>query len=241
MDLIKSAQEKLSELIAEQGWLKEPIRVVTARSLTAEEAIGRPERNDYPIQKGKEVMLEAEFRGAKGQAFTDQPGTFEGDIEEVISLSLHNNFERAVLIATLNAVLRSQGKITATVHCRDEEPGRCAQKLTTHIRERFGNPRIAFIGLQPGMVAALSQEFEIRVVDLDPDNIGKIKAGVLIEDVSHTEEILEWGDIILATGSTSVNDSLAGLLGSKPIIFYGVTIAGLSYLHGFEQYCPCAH
>jgi len=95
--------------------------------------------------------------------------------------------------------------------------------------------------LQPGMVAALSQEFEIRVVDLDPDNIGKIKAGVLIEDVSHTEEILEWGDIILATGSTSVNDSLAGLLGSKPIIFYGVTIAGLSYLHGFEQYCPCAH
>jgi len=68
--------------------------------------------------------------------------------------------------------------------------------LKDYIKGRFNQPRIAFIGLQPAMIAALKHNFKIRVVDLDADNIGKIKAGVLIESVSKTKEILSWGDII---------------------------------------------
>ena len=241
MELLKMIQQQMAEIVDKMSWQEEKVQVINTRALTVEEAIGNPERQDYPIQKGKEVMLETVFKGHKGQAFTDQPGNFTGTLQDVLNLPLQSNFERAVLIATLNALLRSLGKVDKTVHCRDQEPGLCAQHLVEVVRERFGNPRIAFIGLQPGMIGALSKEFDLRVADLDPENVGKIKAGVLIEDVSHTQEIIDWGDIVLATGSTSVNNSIRDLVGKKPVIFYGVTIAGVAHLNGFEQYCYCGH
>jgi len=95
--------------------------------------------------------------------------------------------------------------------------------------------------MQPAMVEALAAQFEIRVVDLDPDNVGQKRCGVLIEDAAHTKEILSWADVILATGTTVVNDTLTPLLIEKPIIFYGVTIAGVAYLKGYEQYCFYGH
>lgn len=91
------------------------------------------------------------------------------------------------------------------------------------------------------MVEALATYFQIRVTDLDPNNIGQQKWGVLIEDVTNTKEIISWADLILATGTTVVNDTLTPLLIKKPIIFYGVTIAGVAYLKGYEQYCYCGH
>lgn len=241
MELLERMREQLRDIVLGEGWDTEKIQVLSARPLTPEEAIGTPEREDYPILKGKEVMLEATFHGERGQAFTDMPGNFTGTLGDVWALSLRNNFERAVLIASLNAVLRSLKRIEKTVHCRDEEPGRCARHLVDFVRERFGHPRIAFIGLQPGMVAALSEHFALRVTDLDPDNVNQTRNGVLIEDVSHTPEILEWGDIVLATGTTAVNNTLTGVIGKKPVIFYGVTISGIAHLAGYEQYCFCGH
>lgn len=241
MELLERMREQLRDIDVTEGWDAEEIQVLSARPLTAEEAIGTPERGDYPILKGKEVMLEATFHGYRGQAFTDMPGNFMGTLGDVLALPLRNNFERAVLIASLNAVLRSLKRIEKTVHCRDAEPGRCARQLVDYVRERFGNPRIAFIGLQPGMVASLSEYFTLRVTDLDPENVNKTRSGVLIEDVSHTPEILEWGDIVLATGTTAVNNTLNGVIGKKPVIFYGVTIAGIAHLAGYEQYCFCGH
>ncbi len=169
------------------------------------------------------------------------PGNYSGTLREVFEMPLANNFQRAIFTASINAVLRYFKFISKTVHCRDKEPGECADHLKDYIKERFNQPRIAFIGLQPAMIAALRHNFEIRVVDLDVDNIGKRKAGVLIENVSKTEEILSWGDIVLATGTTVVNNTLTSLLIGKPIIFYGVTISGIAYLKGYEQYCFCGH
>jgi len=240
MDILEKTRKKLIEIMKEEGWDNEQVDVLSARTLTAKEAIGSPERNDYPILKGKEVMMEAVFRGAKGQAYTDQPGNYSGTLKDIINLPLNNNFERAIYIATLNAMLRYLGILDKTVHCKDQEPSMCARKLVEYLY-RFGKPRIAFIGLQPGMVAELSKHFKMRVVDLDVENIGKQFGEVLIEDVSYTQEIIDWGDIILATGSTVVNNSLEGFLVNKPTIFYGVTVAGIAYLNQLEQYCPCGH
>jgi len=156
-------------------------------------------------------------------------------------MPLVNNFQRAIFTASINAVLRYFKFISKTVHCKDKEPTECADHLKDYIKERFGQPRIAFIGLQPAMIAALRHNFEIRVVDLDVDNIGERKAGVLVESVSKTKDILSWGDIVLATGTTVVNDTLTPLLIEKPVIFYGVTISGIAYLMGYEQYCFCSH
>ena len=240
-NIMAETRQKIVEIMNQMHWEEEQVQVVSARPLTAAEAIGSPERQDYPILKGKEFMMEANLRGYRGQAFTDQPGNYSGCLQDVLALPLQNNFERALLIATLNAILRALGKIEKTVHCRDKEPGECAQHLVEYVRQRFGNPRIAFIGLQPGMVAALSKSFVLRVVDLDVENVGKRVEGTLIEDVCHTQEIIDWGDIVLATGSTAVNDTIGKFIGDKPAVFYGISGAGIAYLNGLERYCYCGH
>lgn len=241
MDFYNDIKERFFNLVKEKDLMSSKVEVVSARTLTPQEVIGKPERDDFPLLKGKEVMLQADFKGSLGQAFTDMPGNYRGSLKEILELHLDNNFKRAVFISTLNAVLRYLNYISKTVHCKDKEPAECAARLVDYIKERFGNPRIAFIGMQPAMVETLAAQFKIRVVDLDPDNVEQKRCGVLIEDVAHTKEILSWADVILATGTTVVNNTLTSLLIEKPIIFYGVTIAGVAYLKGYEQYCFCAH
>ena len=241
MNFYQEIKEKFCQLIKGNDIWSSRVNVVNVRTLTPQEVIGNPERDDFPLLKGKEVMIQADFKRSIGQAFTDMPGNYSGTLQEVFEMPLVNNFQRAVFVSSINAVLRYLNFISNTVHCRDEEPTKCANHLKDYIKERFGKPRIAFIGLQPAMVQALSANFKIRVVDLDQDNIGQKKCGVIIEDVFHTRGILSWADLIMATGTTVVNDTLTSLLIEKPIIFYGVTIAGVAYLKGYEQYCFCGH
>ena len=241
MDFYQEIKEKFCHLIKEDNIWSSRINVVNIRPLTPQEVIGNPERDDFPLLRGKEVMIQADFRGSRGQAFTDMPGNYSGTLREVFEMPLTNNYQRAIFTASINAVLRHLNLISKTIHCRDKEPAQCAEHLVNYIKGRFGQPRIAFIGMQPAMVEALSTHFKIRVADLDPDNIGRKKCGVIIEDFSLTKEILSWADIVLATGTTVVNNTLTSLLIEKPIIFYGVTIAGVAYLKGYEQYCFCGH
>ncbi len=234
-------KEILWDISKERDLLRHKVNVVSARTLKPEESIGNPERKDFPLVKGHEVMVEARFQGAAGQAFTDQPGDFEGSLEDVVSMPLADNFQRAVFVSTINAVLRQLGWIGETIHCRDEEPERCAGRIVRYVRDHFEDPHIAFIGLQPAMVDYLARSFPIRVTDLDPENLGRDKYGVTIEDVSKTAEVIEWGNVIFATGSTMVNNTYRSLLRDKPVVFYGVTVAGISYFTGCGKYCPLGH
>lgn len=183
-------------------------------------------------------MIEATFGDCHGQAFTDMPGQFKASIGDVLNFKLADNFERAVFIATINAVMRRMGYTSSSRHCRNTGPRECAKQLPSFVREHFGNPRIAFIGYQPAMIEELSSSFRMRVVDLDPDNIGMERFGVIVEASERTEEILSWCDLILATGSTSVNGTITGFLGKKPVVFYGVTVAGITAMKGYRHYCP---
>jgi len=239
LEIYERLKDELRRLAGDS--MDEKVSVVSARVLSSKEAIGETGRDDYPLLKGKEAMVEAVYKGVKGHAFTDMPGGFEGTVRDVAMLSLDNNFERAVFISTLNAVMREAGLITGTVHCRDDEPGRCARELVPYVKERFGNPRIAFVGFQPGMIERLSEVFQMRVLDLDEDNIGKKKFGIVIEGPEATEDVLSWGDIILATGSTCVNGSITRFVGRKPVVFFGVTGAGATKVMGFERYCRYGH
>jgi len=220
--------------------MDEMVKVVSARPLSPQEAIGKPDRTDFPILKGKEVMVEAVFRDSRGHAFTDMPGNFQGSLQAVMDLDLQTNFERAVFIATFNAVMREAGRILNTVHCRDRDPKICAEQMPDFIRENFKNPKIAFVGFQPAMLEQLSQSFMLRVIDLDEDNIGVDRFGVTIEGPENTEDVLSWGDIIVATGSTCVNGTIGYFLNKKPVVFYGVTVAGPAALYGYHRFCPCA-
>ena len=90
----------------DRGLLAERI-VIKAKALSTEEAIGNPDEDDFPIQKGKEKLMQAEFLGSCGQAFTDRYGDFEGSLGDVLTMPLKNNFRRAVFVSALNAVARS--------------------------------------------------------------------------------------------------------------------------------------
>jgi uncharacterized protein (DUF4213/DUF364 family) len=155
-------------------------------------------------------------------------------------MDLTSNFRRAVFISTLNAVMRSLNQIEATVHCKDKEPALCASKLPEYIRQHYGQPKIAFIGLQPAMIQALSEAgFELRATDLNPDNIGKIRCGAKIYDAALNAEHARWADIVLTTGSVLVNDTYQELQQGKPVIYYGVTAAGLAKMFDLPRFCFC--
>jgi len=200
-------REKFIQIIKEHGLEEEEV-IVKAKPLTSQEAIGNPEEDDYPLVKGKERLMQAEFKNSFGQAFTDMYGNYKG-------------------------------KFDKTVHCKNQEPRECSEKLVVYIREKFSNlHKIAIVGFQPRMVEALGKSFKVRVTDLDSDNIGKEKFGVHIDDINKTEENLKWCDLALVTGTTVVNSSIENFLISKPVIFYGVTIAGVAGLLDLNQFCP---
>lgn len=235
MDFYEELLDRFKNLLNDE-LLGEKV-LISGRTLSVEEAIGKPERQDYPIVKGKERLMQAEFRGCKGQAFTDMAGDFQGSLKDILSISPSNNFERAVLISTLNAVLNYLGLIDRTIHCHDEDPLRCSEKLVQYITENFSQPRIALIGLQPAMLEKLVQNFTVRVVDLDADNIGTLKSGVVVEGPEATEAVLDWCELIVATGSTAANASITAFTGNKPVLFYGTTGAGTCHLMGLQRHC----
>jgi hypothetical protein len=230
-------RQKFIKLIKEHGLEGEEV-IVKAEALSPEQAIGNPEDKDYPLVKGEERLMQAELRGAKGQAFTDRYGNFSGRLSEIAEMDLNNNFRRAVFVASLNAVMNHLGLAGQTVHCKDKQPRQCAASLASYIKQNYGRPKIAMVGFQPRMVEELAKQFELRVSDMDEANIGQEKFGVKIDDPSRAQENLKWGDIALVTGTTIVNETIDQFLIDKPTIFYGVTIAGAAKLAGLNRFCP---
>jgi len=194
----------------------------------------------FPCKRARRNSCRPEFMNAVGQAYTDQYGDFEGTLEEVFQTALENNYRRAVFMATLNAVLRYLHRIDRTVHCHDQEPNQCAGELVRYLKKQYGRVKIAQVGFQPRMVEYLAPEFPLRVLDMDPDNIGRQKFRVTIEGPENTEDAIRWADFLLVTGTTLVNSTIERFVGSKPVLFHGTTIAGAAQFMGWEQFCACA-
>ena len=212
---------------------------VRCKALSATEAIGTPEDNDYPIIKGKEVMVEAVFEGAKGQAFTDAFENADYCVDDLLEMSLDSNKRRASFVAGLNAVFRYLNLCDKTIHCKDQEPRECASNLCKVIGAR---ERVLLVGYQPRFLEMLASHYDLRVVDMDPDNIRREIAGVVVESPDKSGDAMEWCDVIFATGSTIVNGSMTMFLSqSKPVLFYGVTIAAAAKVLKLATYCHCGH
>jgi len=212
---------------------------VSCRDLSAEEAIGHPDDEDYPIIKGKERMMEAVFAGARGQAFSDEFGSREYQVKDLLELPLDSNRNRADFIAAFNAIFRYLGLCDHTIHCRDKEPSQCAAEA---LKKIGSGRRVLLIGLQPRFLEWISRENEVRVVDLDAENVGRKKFGVLIEPVENTDAAIEWCDLIFATGSTFVNATVGNFINrGRPLLLYGVSAAAPARVLGLETFCFCGH
>jgi len=228
---------KETRKLISQHALENEMVSVFARPLTPEEAIGNPAHNDYPLLKGKERIMQAVFQNVKGHAYSDHTGNFSGSLSQVLNLPMDSNFHRALFVATANAVLRKIGIINKSCHCKDDDPVMCATYLED-ILLPFSPKRIGMIGDQPRLLEEAVRNFEVRICDRDPENIGIIKSGVMVEDPEAYKDIKKWADLILATGTTLVNDTIDNFTGSVPIIFYGITVSGAAKLLHLHHFCP---
>ena len=244
-EFYKELSRRFEALLNEHGLLKEEVRLTT-KSLKPEEAIGITRRKDYPILTGKDVMIEADCHGSLGQAFTDAPMEFCGTLEEVCKLDLSNDsHNRGIFIASLNAVMKHLGIIGCTVHCKGDGPEHCSVEALDYLKEHFNHPRITLIGYQPALFSRLAPEFELRVLDLDPKNIGQEKFGVKVEDGGDKkiqQDACKWAELILCTGSTVCNGTIVDFLPYREkVLFYGTTLAGAAELMGLSRLCFTDH
>lgn len=216
---------------------------VACRALTPEEAIGNTERRDFPILTGKDVMIQAEYKEAKGQAFTDAPATYTGTLKDILKMDiLSNPRERSIFIAAVNAVMAFMEKCKGTVHCRKEGPEQCAQDMQHYLEAHYPEVRkIALIGYQPALLEMLStSSYEVRVLDLNPDNIGQIRYGICVEDGELAKDEIKnhYAQLILCTGSTICNGSIVDYLDLKQdVLFFGTSAARAAALLGLKRVC----
>jgi hypothetical protein len=246
MDLIEQARERFRQHLVSRGILDDAVMVHT-RVLPAEEAVGaRPGFSDLALLRGKEVLIEALFRGARGHAFTDAPGDWRGTLREALDLRLDSSHNRALLLAIMNAVLRESGLISATIHCRNEDIARCGEEMAQMLRQEFGPVRVGLVGYQPGLLGGLARHFgadHVRVTDLMQSNVGRVVEGVEVWDgASRGDELVANSDVLLVTGSTAANGTLDALLAAAsahgvPLITFGVTGAAIAHLCGLRRLC----
>jgi len=144
-------KKALEEKVSSHNLADQPIDI-TCKALSARQAIGTPDHDDYPIIKGKEVMVEADFLNAKGQSFTDEFENRAYRVKDLLSMDLSTNRKRASFIAGLNAVYRYLGLVDKTIHCKDKEPVLCAEKLPDIILK---DSKMLLVGHQPRFLEKL--------------------------------------------------------------------------------------
>jgi hypothetical protein len=248
MDVLERIRPEFQRRV-EAARIGETTVTVQVKPLTPEEAIGHPDRTDYPILIGKERVIEARVRGGRGHAFTDTPRPFTGRLGDVVDSKLDDSGRRAVYVATLNALLYDLGEIDGALHCRDGEPERCGEEIARRLREDYGAASAGLIGLNPAIADHLVRAFgadRVRITDLNPNTIGTARFGVEIWDgAARVDELVTAVDVVLVTGTTIVNGTFDGIWqriaerGKRGILF-GVTAAGASRLLGYERICPYA-
>jgi hypothetical protein len=243
---LAAARAVFARIVDDEGLADQQLSV-NARPLSAAEAIGTPERRDYPLVIGKERVIEATVAGARGHAFTDAPSDFVGTLGEVLELDLAASRERAVFVAALNATVRHLGYVQGTVHCRDEDPERCAVEISDTLRARFGPIDVGLIGLNPAIADRLIEAFgsdHVRITDLDADTIGRRRGAVEVWDGGRRNlELVERSELVVVSGTTLINGTFDGILDRiielrRHYLVFGVTGSGICELAGLPRICP---
>ncbi|MBP1625658.1 MAG: hypothetical protein H6Q00_133 [Holophagaceae bacterium] len=243
--MLKEVRKRLQEAL---GFIPEstPMGI---RVLTPFEALGNPENiNEFPLARGKEHLVEATFEGSVGQAFTPAPSNWSGSLDAWFQLDPEDPQQQPLVLAGVNALARHLKLVDgATRHCRNEGPAKCAKVYEERLRARLGKEGCLLqIGLQPAILGAAVRALgadRVRVLDLQPSNVGRVVEGVLVRDGERDlEASLEGVRVALVTGSTCANgtfDPLHRRIKEKGIelILFGTTAAGPAALMGWERWC----
>jgi uncharacterized protein (DUF4213/DUF364 family) len=248
--MLETMQKQIEKEYLRQGMdLELPVSVTTQ---SHNEAIGDVVDSQFAIRRGKEVMVLAQVGQSYGQAFTDVTVDWKGTMRQVFELKPSTTYERAIVVAALNAVAKHLKLCEKNIHCKDKEPLQCGENLVEYLKDNVDDiqrKKILLIGLQPAFLANLTASFDldhIRVLDLDVAQIGSYKNGVLIRDgKQELDSCLDWADFVLLTGSTIVNGSLVKLLqkiNQRGLSYqvFGNTITAAAKCLSLPHYCPYA-
>lgn len=248
--VLQRARELFSAIVAEEQLGDGRVRV-TVEPLSPRQAIGCPQRRGFALLEGREVMIEAEFRGSLGQAFTGQPQSFQGTLDDVHRLNLGSGADRAVFVSILNAVTSHLGIARGTRHCRDDGPERCGSEIARSLSKEYGRVKVGLVGYQPAILAGLTRTFgaeNVRCSDLNSKNVDSCKSGITVWDGRReTARLVDWCELLLVTSSAIANDTIDDIYAravtaqGKPLLLFGVTGAGLAGLLGLRRLCPFGH
>jgi len=140
--------------------------------------------------------------------------------------------------------------VDGTVHCRNNDPEKCASEISQYVRHRWGRIPVGLIGLNPAIAEALVKEFgpgSVRITDLNPVNTGKTRFAVEIWDgKAGTEQLVAESVVIIITGTTLVNKTFGAIWESicrhrRDYLIYGVTASGICHLFNLNRFCPYGH
>ncbi len=239
------AREAFESLLKKNAELNDLEITISSRALKSEEAIGHPDRDDFPLLRGKEVLLQAEIQGALGQAFTADPIAYHGSIKNLLTIPEDRPGTHALLVASLNALLNKLGQVEHTIHCVNHEPEKCAEQISQYILEKHGPCNIGIIGYQPAILEHCVQVFgptRVNITDLSADVVGTVRYGVKVMDgISDTKTLVDFADVLLVTGTILANGTYLDVLkevGDKPYYFFGTTCAALAQLNNMNRLCP---
>ena len=196
---------------------------------------------DYPVLNGAEVKMIAEFEGVTGECSTSYPSSFTGTLAQVVEMDMENDpIQRSVYFAALNGVMNKYEMADECQSCVDSDKENCGERIAQQYVRNNGKVNCLLVGYQPYMMKALAEYFPLRVLDLDPDNIGKTHYGVTIEDgTTAYAEATRWAEVILCTGSTLTNGTIHDYIKlPKDVTFYGTTIAGVARILEIRRVCP---
>ena len=150
----------------------------------------------------------------------------------------------ALIVATLNALARKVGIANHTVHCLDNEPEDCAEKISQYVWEAHGKCKVGIIGYQPAILEKCVKVYgvdNVAITDLNPENIGQVRYGVKVLDGAvDTPYLAGWADVFLVTGTILANGTgrdVLELLKDKTVYFYGTTAAAMAELNGYKRLC----
>lgn len=246
MTILEKTRDKFLQILQEKNISRE--ERLSAEPLGVKEALGDPAPyKDFALQRGVEKLVEVSYGKERGQAFTSFPLRWQGRLGEVLELNLESDRNRALLVATMNAVGRHLSLVDRTIHCKNDGPKKCGGVMAVELQKIIRpNQLLGIVGYQPALLENLAAAFQpenIRVVDLNPDNIGRISYGVPIWDgMEDIDRLAEECTLFLVTGSALVNNTLDGVLEiihcqKKRAILFGTTIAFTASVLGFDWFC----
>ncbi len=234
MSLTEELKENFINIVEENNLEHEDIEIKTCLSSPHE----------------KEILIEADFKGNKGQAFSTDAINFQGKIKDILNMDLNTSKNRALFIVCANAVLKYLNLIEGTIHCNEKEAKKCAQKISNTFSRRYGMfLTVGMVGLQPIIAEALIKKIgkeNIRICD--KDNANKNFYDVLIEDEKNMKNIVAGSFLTLAKGNAIVDGKIDEIIKtfqednkSRIVIFYGVTIASAQKLLALKRICFESH